>query len=378
MAGIYIHVPFCSSRCIYCDFYSTTHSKTMRDAYVDALLEEMVERRDELGGEVIKTIYFGGGTPSLLSFKQLERILHTVRATFHIDEEAEITLEVNPDDVTMQTASDWRCLGFNRVSMGVQTFSNSILHLLRRRHTAETVSEAVSHLRHVGIWNITLDLIYGLPGQTLDIWKEDVRQIFELPLKHLSAYALSYEEGTMLTRMRDQHVIQEADEETIRTMYLYLVQQAKEHGFEHYEISNFALPGYYSRHNSSYWSGVPYLGFGPSAHSYDGVSHRRANHADLLAYIKSPGNPPCYIENLMPSQLFEEYLLTRMRTSKGISKNFVLENYGEKVLERLLELAQSHLYRGNLLEEGDILKLSLEGVLISDYIISDLMGAVDD
>ena len=378
MAGIYIHVPFCSSRCIYCDFYSTTHSKTMRDAYVDALLEEMVERRDELGGEVIKTIYFGGGTPSLLSLKQLERILYTVRATFHIDEEAEITLEVNPDDVTMQTASDWRCLGFNRVSMGVQTFSNSILHLLRRRHTAETVSEAVSHLRHVGIWNITLDLIYGLPGQTLDIWKEDVRQIFELPLKHLSAYALSYEEGTMLTRMRDQHVIQEADEETIRTMYLYLVQQAKEHGFEHYEISNFALPGYYSRHNSSYWSGVPYLGFGPSAHSYDGVSHRRANHADLLAYIKSPGNPPCYIENLMPSQLFEEYLLTRMRTSKGISKNFVLENYGEKVLERLLELAQSHLYRGNLLEEGDILKLSLEGVLISDYIISDLMGAVDD
>lgn len=378
MAGIYIHVPFCSSRCIYCDFYSTTQGVEMRSAYVQALCREIVARKHELNDEAIQTIYFGGGTPSLLSLGQVGHLIEAIRADFDISPTAEITLESNPDDVTLSLAEGWIALGFNRVSLGLQTFNDQILRLLRRRHTAATAKHAVKTLREAGFKNLTLDLIYGLPNQTFDIWKDDVQQLLALSVNHLSAYALSYEPGTSLTKMRDRGEIREADEEMIRKMYLYLIEQSEAAGYKHYEISNFALPGYESRHNSSYWSGMPYIGFGPGAHSYDGKSLRRANDPDLLSYLKQAGDAPCSFEHLDAVQLYEEYLLTGLRTSKGISLSYILENFGKKIFNRMLRLAESHLAKGTLRECDGYYILTLEGILISDYIISDLMLAADD
>ena len=378
MAGIYIHIPFCSSRCIYCDFYSTTLGLDMRSAYVDALCAELVARKTELTGQSVQTLYFGGGTPSLLTLPQLEQILTTLHEQFDILPSAEMTLESNPDDVTTDLAAGWRNLGFNRVSLGLQTFQDNILRLLRRRHNSATAREAVRTLRDVGFENLTLDLIYGLPGQTFELWMQDVQQLLELPVQHLSAYALSYEPGTVLTKMRDRKEIAEADEETIRKMYLYLIEASKKGGFEHYEISNFARPGYESKHNSSYWAGVPYLGAGPGAHSYDGRNVRRANLPDLKQYLSQKGNAPHSLEELDQVQLFEEYLLTGLRTAKGISMEYIQTNFGLRVYHRVEKLAKVHLQKGNLRQIGDCLCLTLDGILISDYIISDLMMAGDE
>ena len=378
MAGIYIHVPFCSSRCIYCDFYSTTHGVEMRAAYVDALCREMAARKHELNGQEISTIYFGGGTPSLLSLRLLGEIVTKLHQNFSISPEAEITLESNPDDVTQELAEGWLSLGFNRVSLGLQTFDDNILHLLRRRHTSETAKEAVKTLRDAGFQNLTLDLIYGLPHQTFEIWQHDVQQLLSLSVNHLSAYALSYEDGTVITRMRDKGEIAEADEEMIRKMYLYLIEATSAAGYEHYEISNFALPGNYSRHNSSYWNGDPYLGLGPGAHSYDGKSIRRANNPDLKEYIAASVDFPCTFEHLDKVQLFEEYLLTGLRTAKGISLAYVEQNFGKKIYNKMLHLAIPYLEKKELREYDGKYILTLEGILISDYIISDLMVAADE
>ena len=378
MAGIYIHIPFCSSRCIYCDFYSTTMGLDMRAAYVEALCAELIARSPELSGQSVRTLYFGGGTPSLLSLSQLQSIMDTLQSHYDFVSEPEMTLESNPDDVTEKLAQGWRSLGFNRVSLGLQTFQDDILKLLRRRHTSATARQAVKWLREAGFENLTLDLIYGLPGQNMDIWKQDVQQLLELPVQHLSAYALSYEPGTVLTKMRDRKEIVEADEETIRQMYLYLIETSREAGFLHYEISNFARPGYESRHNSSYWEGVPYLGAGPGAHSYDGRRTRRANLPDLKNYIRRTGDAPHELEILTRLQLFEEYLLTGLRTAKGISLEKIRNDFGQRVYFRVQQLAAPHLQKGNLKQTEDRLCLTLEGILISDYIISDLMIAGDD
>ena len=378
MAGIYVHIPFCSSRCIYCDFYSTTFGLSMREDYVHALCEELISRSDELESQEICTLYFGGGTPSLLTLDQLGKIIHTLSNHYHFSVSPEITLESNPDDVTEDLARGWRALGFNRVSLGVQTFQDDILKILRRRHTSATACEAVRLLREAGFENLTLDLIYGLPGQTFEIWQQDVQRILQQPIQHLSSYALSFEPGTAITKMKDRKEIQEADEETIRRMYLYLIEATQAAGFEHYEISNFAKPGFASQHNSSYWHGIPYLGAGPGAHSYDGKNVRRANSPDLKKYIQQIGNPPHTLEKLSPVQLYEEYLLTGLRTAQGISSEFVKEEFGMKVWHRMQRLAESHLQKGNLKQNGDQISLTLEGILISDYIISDLMVAGDD
>ena len=378
MAGIYIHVPFCSSRCIYCDFYSTTYGMEMRSAYVEALCREMAERKQELNGQEISTLYFGGGTPSLLSLEQMGKIVHALREHFNFSPDMEMTLESNPDDVTSNLADGWISLGFNRVSLGLQTFDDDILRLLRRRHTSATAKLAVQTLRDAGFNNITLDLIYGLPRQSFKIWQNDVQQLLSLPVKHLSAYALSYEPGTVLTRMRDKEEISEAEEEIIRKMYLYLIEASAKAGFEHYEISNFALPGYHSRHNSSYWNGVPYLGLGPGAHSYDGKCTRRANDPDLMEYIKNTETVPCSFEHLDSVQLYEEYLLTGLRTARGISLAYVENNFGQQVFRKMLRLALPHIEKGTLREVDGYYILTLEGILISDYIISDLIVAADD
>lgn len=380
MAGIYLHVPFCSSRCIYCDFYSTTSAPAWRDAYVEALCAELRLRRDELAAEEVQTIYWGGGTPSLLSADQLQRVMAVIRQHYRIAPDAEITLESNPDDVTLEGAQAWRALGFNRVSLGIQSFHDDILRTLRRRHTAAGARSAVAHLQQAGFGNITVDLIYGLPGQTLGRWQEDLDQVAQLGVQHLSAYALSYEEGTALTKMRDAGTVVETDEETLRQMYLQLIERTRALGFEHYEISNFSLPGFASRHNSSYWQGVPYLGVGPGAHSFDGKQCRRANQPDLKAYIaaaEAGEAVPAQVEELDETEMFEEYLLTSMRTAKGADLAYVTARFGEARQQALMRLAQRFLKQGSLQLVDGHLQLTVDGIFISDYVLSDLIAAVD-
>ena len=281
MAGIYIHIPFCRSRCIYCGFYSTT-SLEMRQRYVNAVCREIELRgawRNE-DGEWIRTIYLGGGTPSQLSIPQLQQIFDSVYKYNNVAEDAEVTIEVNPDDVTDELSEGLRSLPVNRVSMGAQTFDDERLRWLHRRHTSQQVRVAVERLRQAGIRNVSIDLMYGFPGETIDNWKGDIDNVLALGAEHLSAYSLMIEEGTPLYRMQTAPV----DEELEREMYETLIDRLEEAGYEHYEISNFAKPGFRSRHNSSYWNATPYLGIGAAAHSYD-LRTRSWNVSDINAYM---------------------------------------------------------------------------------------------
>ena len=284
MAGIYIHIPFCKRRCIYCDFFSTTQSEK-KSAYVRAVCRELEMRKDYLEGEDIETIYLGGGTPSQLFREELEEIFNHIYKVYPVREDAEITLEANPDDLTPEYVAMLRQLPINRISMGIQTFQEETLNLLHRRHTATQAIEAFRRCREAGFRNISIDLMYGLPGETLETWKEDLQQSIALRPEHISAYHLIYEEDTVLWKLREQHQVEEADEDLSVSLFSTLIEQLSEAGYQHYEISNFCLPGLHSRHNSSYWTGKKYLGCGPSAHSFNGVS-RQWNVASLDDYLK--------------------------------------------------------------------------------------------
>ncbi len=368
MAGIYIHVPFCKSRCAYCDFYSTTCSTLWMERYVAALQREMTARRAEWTLPVADTLYLGGGTPSCLPAELLQEILQAAATLYPLADDAEVTVEANPDDVT----ADWlRALGktcVNRISMGVQTFDDDLLALLNRRHNSRQAIEAVEACRAEGLHNISLDLIYGLPGQTLVMWERDVRQALSMPITHLSAYALTYEEGTPLARMRDNNKVAEADEELSLEMYRRLCDLATEGGMQHYEISNFALPGCQSRHNSSYWQGEPYLGFGPGAHSYDGRRTRRWNLPDLERYVAAD-SVPMESEVLSDDELYDEYIMTRLRTRQGAD----LSQLTARQRDYCMQMARPHLAGGRLRCEGTHLVLTQEGLFVSNDVISDLM-----
>ena len=369
MAGIYIHIPFCRSRCIYCGFYSTT-ALDLRQRYVDALCREMEIRgtRKEEGGkrndEEIETIYLGGGTPSQLTPSQLRQLFIYINKVYPLTSEREITIEVNPDDVTVEFAALLQQLPVNRVSMGIQTFDDQRLRFLHRRHTSRQAIEAVSILRAAGINNLSIDLMYGFPGETLSDWQSDIDSALALNVEHISAYCLMIEEGTPLHRMLKQHngdcplceqrselqgdCPQCVDEETERQMYYTLIDRLTAAGYEHYEISNFARPGFRSRHNSSYWNGTPYIGLGAAAHSYD-IQSRSWNIADINAYIEG-------IER--GERLFEEELLdddTRyndavtvgLRTCEGINldtlprkyRDYCIKNARRYLDDGLLELS---------------------------------------
>ena len=397
MAGLYIHIPFCRSRCSYCDFYSTTREAEAAH-YVRALCREIEERREELPHARVRTIYIGGGTPSLLTPAQLQQILDAVYANYEVEEGAEVTMEMNPDDLDPPPAppvmEGSRLREVNRVSLGIQTFDDQLLRLIRRRHDSATALHAVRSLQDAGIRNISIDLIYGLPGQTLAMWERDLDTAFSLGVQHLSAYALSYEEGTALTRWRDEGRIREASDELSVAMYQRLCQRAREAGFEHYEISNFALPGFRSRHNSSYWTGSPYLGFGPGAHSYDGQRTRRANLPsldDYVTYYSSPrggqeGALPFSYETLTTTDLHNEAVMCGLRTREGIDLARFLARFGQSRLDALLTNAAPHLRAGRLILDhfslphgggsgrGSSLHLVEHALMVSDDIMSDLIS----
>lgn len=373
MAGIYLHIPFCKRRCIYCDFYSTTQSEK-KNAYVAALCRELDQRKDYLQGERIETIYLGGGTPSQLEDKDFEQIFQTLHCLYDISPEAEITIEANPDDLTDEYVNMLRTFPFNRLSMGIQTFQENILRLLHRRHTAQQAVEAFERCRKAGSTNISIDLMYGLPGETLQTWEADLRQAVSMKPEHISAYHLIYEEGTVLWKLREQHRVEEADEDLSVSLFTQLIHKLKDYGYQHYEISNFCLPGMYSRHNSSYWTGKKYLGCGPSAHSYNGIS-RQWNVSSLDHYIEQVNNGETYfeVEELDLYTRYNDFVITTIRTMWGMQLDVLKEQFGTKLYNYCLRMAQPHLSQGTLELSNGVLKLTEKGVFISDGIMSDML-----
>lgn len=379
MPGLYIHIPFCRSRCAYCDFFSTTR-ESEATAYVAALCRELEGRRAELPHARVRSIYIGGGTPSVLPVALLRQILDCAYANYDVAADAEVTIEMNPDDIgpSLDFTEASGLSAVNRVSLGIQTFDDVLLRLIRRRHDSVTAIRAIQTLQARGIHNISIDLIYGLPCQTLEQWESDLDTAFSLGIQHLSAYALSYEEGTLLTRWRDEGRVREASDELSVAMYNRLCQRAREAGFEHYEISNFALPGYRSRHNSSYWTGEPYLGFGPGAHSYDGDRTRRANLPNLddyLHYWSHESHEPYWTyESLSGTDLHNEAVMCGLRTREGIDLNRFLARFGQSRLDALLAAAAPHLHSGRLILDHSSLTLAESALMISDDVMSDLMA----
>lgn len=373
MAGIYIHIPFCKTRCAYCDFYSTTH-EAWKQQYVDAVCKELVQRKDYLKGETVDTIYMGGGTPSQLSIAQLNALFATIEAHFPLSKHPEITIEVNPDDVSDSYAEGLKQTPVNRISMGIQTFDDATLRILNRRHTKQIARMATMRLREKGFQNISIDLMYGLPGETIEQWENDLQQAIALNVEHISAYHLTYEEGTPLYRRLQQGEVSEVSEELSLTFFNKLIDALTKAGYQHYEISNFCKPGMHSRHNSSYWQGIPYLGCGAAAHSFDGTS-RQWNVADIKNYIKGiETNAPCYeIEALDNATRYNEYIMTGLRTSHGISLDEVAERFGQSLADTCKKSATPHLESGKLITEENRIKLSREGIFVSDAIICDLM-----
>lgn len=367
--SLYIHVPFCASRCVYCGFYSTT-GNSLRDRYMAALVRELELRRGEAKGKW-RTVYLGGGTPSQLSPSQLGRLF----ASIDTGEAVEVTMECNPDDITPDYCEAMAGLPVNRISMGAQTFSDGRLRFLRRRHKAGDVAVAVERLRRVGVENISIDLMYGFPGETLEEWRADIAQALSLGVEHLSAYCLTVEDGTPLRRMQDEGRVGEQDEETARAMYYELADSLARAGYEHYELSNFARPGHRSLHNSGYWDGTPYVGLGAAAHSYDGRT-RSWNVADLRAYIYGieAGRLPSEREELTEGERYDDMVMLRLRTTEGIELAWVEAAFGRVALGHLLRCAAKYVAGGLLERTADgRLRLTREGLFVGDMVTADLM-----
>lgn len=375
MAGLYIHIPFCSSRCIYCGFYSTTLT-SLRNDYVCALCAELKLRHSYLD-EPLDTIYIGGGTPSQLSVAELNRLFDAIyiyNKVYGISKDAEVTIECNPDDVTPELASGLARLPVNRVSMGVQTFNDSRLRFIRRRHTAAQVSNAINLLRSAGIGNISIDLMFGFPDETVEQWDSDITRALSLGVQHISAYSLTFEEGTPLYAMMEHGEVAETDEETSRSMYYMLADRLCAAGYEHYEISNFARPGFRSRHNGSYWKGIPYMGIGAAAHSFNTVS-RQWNVADVRKYIDSinRGIVPMEREELDMPTRYNDMVMTALRTCEGIDLHTSEKQFGKEYVRYMLANAGRHVSSGLLSLSESHLRLTRNGLFVSDSVMSDLM-----
>ncbi|MDR1584771.1 MAG: radical SAM family heme chaperone HemW [Prevotellaceae bacterium] len=373
MSGIYIHVPFCKQRCAYCDFYTEVAPQFI-ETYIDALVREFYLRKDYLPVAPVRSIYFGGGTPSVLSVAHFNRIFNAVSELYKLDEDAEITLEANPDDLTDAYLSEIASLPFERLSIGVQSFDDGDLKRINRRHTSLQAIEAVRNAQKAGFMNISIDLIYGLPGQDLERWKKQLEQAFALKVQHISAYGLTYEEGTKLWRQRAKGEVRATTDETMNEMYQLLLETVKNNGFEAYEISNFAKPGFRSRHNSSYWKQRPYIGLGPSAHSFDGVS-RQWNVASIRKYTDALANnsPSFEREELTLFDRYNDYIMVSLRTSEGIDEAYIRLEFGKELASYCLENIKRFIQTEKIYRLNGNFRLTTAGILISDHIIMTLM-----
>ncbi|MDD2552394.1 MAG: radical SAM family heme chaperone HemW [Dysgonamonadaceae bacterium] len=373
MAGIYIHIPFCKSRCIYCDYFTSINEVKM-DVFVRALGKEIVDRKNELATEQVKTIYFGGGTPSRLNKRHFEHIFDSIYFHYAVSANAEITIETNPDDMSKEYVDMLRTLPFNRISIGIQSFDDTELKFLSRRHDSKTAIQAVKYCQEKGFDNINIDLMYGLPKQTLEIWRKNLEQACELEIQHISAYHLIYEDKTRLYTLLLAGKVSPVDEESSIEMFELLINKLSKDGFEHYEVSNFAKDGLYSQHNSSYWKGEKYIGLGAAAHSFDG-EHRWWNVSSLSKYIEgiNSGNPVIEKEDIDASKQYNEFLITGLRTMWGINLEELKNRFGDEKLDYFFKNAQKYFDLNYLIRKDNTITLSHKGIFISDGIISDLM-----
>lgn len=372
MAGIYIHIPFCKQACHYCNFHFSTQHKLLPQM-VAAIVEE-ARLRKEYVEEEIATIYFGGGTPSLLSTENLQHIVAELKAIFEIDANAEITLEANPDDITEAKLIEWKSVGINRLSIGVQSFIEADLKWMNRAHNA---SHAINCLTLATKYfdNITIDLIYGTPTLSDEDWINNINTALNLNIAHLSCYALTVEPKTALEKLIDKKVVQNVDTDKQAKHFELLVEILTQQGFEHYEISNFSKPGFRSKHNSSYWQGKQYIGIGPSAHSFNRTS-RQWNIANNALYIKSieQGIIPFEVEQLTATQQLNEYIMTALRTMEGLSIKIVTESFGTEKAAQVLQQANRWIVSGHIIQQHHFLQLTAKGKFMADGIAADLFA----
>ncbi|MDM1500899.1 radical SAM family heme chaperone HemW [Myroides marinus] len=371
MAGIYIHIPFCKQACHYCDFHFSTSLKK-KEEMLDSIKRELFLRKDELEGEIIETIYFGGGTPSILEVDEINAMIQSVYDLFEVIDTPEITLEANPDDLDSATLHKLAESRVNRLSIGIQSFEEADLKMMNRAHNS---TEAIQCLEIATTLfdNISIDLIYGIPNMSNERWLSNVQRILDLGIPHISCYALTVEERTALNKLIKKGVIPSPEEEVAHQHFMLLIETLRANGYIHYELSNFAKPGYYSKNNSAYWLGKKYLGIGPSAHSFDGV-HRSWNIANNSLYIKdiTEDKLPLEIEELSLTDRYNEYIMTGLRTIWGVDLNRVKREFGEVYYDYLVRLSSSFIEEELMKKESDILTITDKGKFLSDGIASDL------
>ncbi len=372
MAGIYIHIPFCKQACHYCDFHFSTSLK-YKDEMINALLHEIELRENYLKDSDTDTIYFGGGTPSLIPYKDIEKILHKIEQHFPISSTPEITLEANPDDLNKQYLESIHKIGVNRLSIGVQSFIDRDLLWMNRAHQSSEAIDSIRRAQDIGIENISIDLIYGLPNLSDKEWLDNIKRALELEIRHISSYALTVEDKTALGNWVAKGKVKPMDEEQAASQFEILMECLAENGFEHYEISNFAKPGFYSKHNSSYWEAKPYLGIGPSAHSFD-KNTRQWNIANNIKYIDELAHNriPAQVEELKLNDRLNEYLMLGFRTSKGVSKKYIETEFGSSILTKLKNGISNFIDNAWLEESGDYYKTTIKGKLLTDKIAAEL------
>ncbi|NND77217.1 MAG: radical SAM family heme chaperone HemW [Flavobacteriales bacterium] len=370
MAGIYIHIPYCKQACNYCDFHFSTQKNSMEEMQ-QAMLKELEMRKAFLGKDPVETIYFGGGSPSLLPKTYLEAFLNSIEKMAPGTAEREVTLEANPDDMDLETLMDWRSIGINRLSVGIQSFHDQDLKWMNRAHNADEAKLCIKRAKQAGFENISIDLIYGIPDQDMNTWKENVQLAIASHIQHISAYCLTIEKNTVFGNWKAHNKLSEAPDEKVEEEFLFLRNQLSDSGFEHYEISNFAKAGSISKHNSAYWKGSNYMGIGPSAHSFDG-KQRLWNVRNNPQYIRSLGLNELAIEAevLSEKDRFNEVVLTGLRTIWGVDLDHLQEEFGVDLLEK--EKKVIYQFKEELRIEDQHLKLKKKGLLLADRIASDL------
>lgn len=373
MAGIYLHIPFCKKLCDYCDFYHVVFDGDI-SAFLKALVREAEIRKDYTGSEEINTIYFGGGTPSVLDVKEIAEILVNIRKLFQVSSQPEITIEINPDDITENYLKNLLKTEVNRVSIGVQSWRDEDLRLLNRRHSGIQAINAVNNTIKAGFNNVTIDLIYGIPGMNTKAWMSNLETAFSFDIKHLSAYHLTLEPNTVLGKMKEKGLFEEINEEESISQFNMLIKKSEAAGFVHYEISNFSKPGYFSVHNTNYWKQITFLGLGPSAHSFNGYS-RQWNIRDVRKYIKSVNTGKLLFEReeLDNKARFNEYIMTSLRTMWGIDLDYVEQAFEKEGYDYVINLTKKFIDYGLMKQNNDNIVLTNQGKMISDNIISEFM-----
>lgn len=376
MAGLYMHIPFCRRKCHYCNFYSLASVKYF-DKVIDALQKEILQRAHELD-EPLQSIYFGGGTPSMLEERHLTQIMHTIFSHFTVSQDAEITFEANPEDITEAGLQYLHNHSINRLSLGVQSFYDLELQYLNRIHSAQTAINAVELAQKKGFHNISIDLIYGLPNATAESWKSNLERAFKLNVPHLSCYALTIEPQTALARFIEKGQMENVSDEAFEKQFEILIKETEKLGYQQYEISNFCRDNYYAVHNTNYWFGKKYLGIGPSAHSFDGTT-RQWNVAHLKKYVDSVKNGQVSAESETLTRInhYNEFVMTRLRTQWGVDSSLITKHFDQKMQVHFTSIASKYLNSGHLTKNGTTIRLSEKGKFISDGIIADLFFSED-